>query len=161
MFFASQQVSPAQRCRSDICLSIQQKPTPLEMFKFAFYLFLFPIAQLLAVRLYEQQIPGSVGSDWISRFLPRHNGVHRETRRNHTHSYTCVDCAYHNMCPGVFVCVHAGGAKSQAKGPKANKEQEERSSRKLTSHFIPLPSVSRSLSLSSWADAGIKGESCS
>lgn len=78
-----------------------------------------------------------------------------ETTRTRIH----VQNAHIITCPGVFVRVHARGAKSQAKGPKANKEQEERSSRKLTSHFIPLPSAS--LSLSAWADAGIKGESCS
>lgn len=63
-----------------------------------------------------------------------------------THKHTFVECAYH-MCVRVVVCVCVQGAKSQAKGPKANKEQEERSSRKLTSHFIP-PSPSLSLSLS-------------
>lgn len=48
------------------------------------------------------------------------------------------------MCKTVHIitcahwCVRISGAKSRAKGLKANKEQGEGSSRKLTSHFIRL-----------------------
>lgn len=44
--------------------------------------------------------------------------------------------AYHNMCMCALVCAHIGS--KEPKGPKANKEQGEGSSRKLTSHFIRL-----------------------
>lgn len=48
------------------------------------------------------------------------------------------------------------GAKRQAKGPKANKDQEERSSRKLTSHSIPAPAIHPSLCSGRRGDEGRK-----
>lgn len=77
----------------------------------------------------------------------RHNRFHRETRSNHTHENTCADCASHYVC--VCVCMRTcREQRARLKASKGNKEQEERISRKLTSHFIPLPSISLSHSTS-------------
>ncbi|CAB1460201.1 unnamed protein product [Pleuronectes platessa] len=58
----------------------------------------------------------------------------------HTHMH--VKSAHIITFACVRLYVRMLVAKRQAKGPKANKEPEERSSRKLISHFIPLRSAS-------------------